>query len=262
MKKFQQNRISLLAVLILSLASFLNAEYGPSQKSDDAFREMEGFLTLWFFNALNGEEIPGAVVNITVVGEYTTDPEGKAVFEIPLDGHYSVVFSREGFITTQFEIEVMAGTLFFNLFSVSPVMPIGNMRVVLDWGDNPRDLDAHLVKRDSYHISYRNMRVSDDEVSRLDRDDTDGYGPETITSNHVDENAVYQFFVHDYTNKNMRESRSLSDSKACVKVYEGDRLLNIFQVPLDKKGTYWHVFNIQNSQVVEVNNISNSEPGR
>ncbi|MBK6681726.1 MAG: hypothetical protein IPG53_17880 [Ignavibacteriales bacterium] len=90
-------------------------------------------------------------------------------------------------------MEVMAGTIIRNRYSISPKMPLGYLRVVLDWGDSPRDLDAHLVKTNGYHISYRNMMVSADGVAKLDRDDLDGQGPETITATSIDKNGEYLF---------------------------------------------------------------------
>ena len=145
----------------------------------------------------------------------------------------------------------MAGTLFFNRFSVSPKLPLGSVRIVLDWGENPKDLDAHFVKEGGYHISYRNMKVSADGIAKLDRDDIDSYGPETITAKKINRSAKYYFYVHDFTNKSDYLNRGLSKSKASVKVYVGDNeLLHIFKVPNDLAGNEWRVFEIKNGQII------------
>ncbi len=68
-------------------------------------------------------------------------------------------------------------------------MKVGSIRIILDWDKSPNDLDAHLVKDGDYHISYRNKRVADDGAAQLDRDDMNGYGPETITINNVESNS-------------------------------------------------------------------------
>lgn len=219
---------------------------------DDALQELEtGELTLRFFNALTGVPVAGAQIEVEAVGTFDTDGEGKITFASPAeDISLKVLFQKDGFITSSFTIEILAGTLFFNRFSVSPTLPIGALRVVLDWDAQPRDLDAHLVKRGDYHISYRNLKVSSDGVAQLDRDDTDGNGPETITANRIDNNAGYLFFVHDYTNKSTPASPHLSNSKACIKVYGDNKLLKIFKVPDQKTGTYWPVFRLIKGQIV------------
>ena len=154
----------------------------------------------------------------------------------------------------------MAGTLFFNRFSVSPSLPLGSVRIVLDWGEKPRDLDAHLIKQNGYHISYRNKKISADGIAQLDRDDTDGFGPETITTSELDQNSIYYYFVHNYSNKNIASSTALSNSRAGVKVYGGDnQLLEVFQAPLKQMGNYWHVFKIVNDKLVPVMEI-NTKP--
>jgi hypothetical protein len=257
--KFRLFPIALLANLLV--ITLVVAQI-PPPSIDDVFQELEsGELTLNFFNALTGAPIPEANISIEGLGEGITDFEGKMLFPIPEDGIYNVTFTKEGFITATFKIEVMAGTLFFNRFSVSPVMPIGSLRVVLDWSDKPQDLDAHLIKDQQYHISYRNMRVTADGVAKLDRDDTDGYGPETITVNEIINSAHYCYFVHNYSDRSNHNSKSLSDSKGSVKIYGGDnKLLHVLTVPQDISGTYWNIFEITNGQVSINNRVQTNQP--
>ncbi|MBN1540970.1 hypothetical protein JW992_02410 [candidate division KSB1 bacterium] len=222
---------------------------------DDAFRELDEQLTLRFYHALTGQPIPNARVEIDSIGVFQTDQEGAAILPIPeSDGVYRVVFSHADFIRSAFSIEIMAGTLFFNRFSVSPVLPVGTLRAVLDWGENPRDLDAHLVKAGHYHIAYHHKRVSDDGLARLDRDDRDGFGPETITINQVDGSADYTYYIHDYSHRDRPDSRHLSDSRATVKVFgNSDQLLYVLQVPVGQSGIYWPVFRIRDGRIVPSN---------
>ena len=102
------------------------------------------------------------------------------------------------------------------------------------------------------------MSVSDDGIARLDRDDRDGYGPETITIKNIDDQESYSFYVHNYTHKNKINSNKLSNSKASVKVYGDNKLLKIFQVPTNMEGVYWQVFNIDNGQINEINTVKTS----
>jgi adhesin/invasin len=96
-----------------------------------------------------------------------------------------------GRFRSDLKFEVMAGSIFQKRFSISPALDIRFLRVVLDWGAEPLDLDAHFVKDGAYHISYRNMKSLADESAALDRDARNGYGPETITVKEISKNASY-----------------------------------------------------------------------
>ena len=244
----------LLFMLLLSLFCSLLA---ANESIRDAFDEMETEeLHLYFFNALNGEPIENAYVDLKGIGEFRTDRMGKIAFQ-PQEDNYSqeVSFMANKFIKTTFDVEVRAGTIFFNRYSISPVMNIEYFRVVVDWDKSPHDLDAHFVKKGQYHISYHNTRVLSDGRGQLDRDDMDGYGPETITVTSIEQNANYEFYVHDYTNRNNKNSNGLSKSKAIVKVYGNRQLLKVINVPTNKKGNTWRVFRIENGLIIVDNEI-------
>jgi len=244
--------------IIIFLFLFSNVGFAQFDKThsklEDATRELDGKLTLHFFDALNGKPIEGASVSIEDIGKFTTDFNGEVHFESDaMDEHPAIIFRHPDYITSKFNIRISAGTIFFNRFSISPVMKIGDIRIVLDWDKDPRDLDAHFVKEGSggYHISYRNMRVATDAEAKLDRDDTDSYGPETITVNTINQNANYEFYVHDYTNRNNSNSKALSKSKATVKVYSRTQgLIYVFVVPRNLKGTKWVVFKIMEGKII------------
>ncbi|MBU0560707.1 MAG: hypothetical protein KKD86_12990 [Bacteroidetes bacterium] len=248
----------LFILLMFSILAF-SVSFGQidkkkiADKAFDSFSEIKGELTLRFFNALDGKPIPDADVMVMNIGEYETDFEGKVLFLLPEeDGIFKIKFQHEKFITSQFEIEIQARTLIFNRFSISPKMPIGTVRVVLDWGKSPNDLDAHLVKEGDYHISFRNMIVSKDGIARLDKDDIDGFGPETITIKSIDKNASYKFYTHDYTNKGSASSTALGNSNASIKVYGGDNeLLEVFTVSSSLVGDKWEVFEIVSGMIIK-----------
>ncbi|MGD9993022.1 MAG: YfaP family protein [Salinivirgaceae bacterium] len=226
-------------------------------KFDDVMEEDEaGNLTLRFFNALTGDPVDGASVTVDNEYELTSDAEGKVRFPVPdEDGFLQVQFECPKYISSIFKVEVIAGTLFFNRISVSPVLDLKKVRMVLDWDREPVDLDAHFMKKNGYHLSYHHTKVLSDGSGRLDRDDMDGYGPETITINNLDDLATYDFFVHDFTNRQNGSSRELSDSKATVKVYAEGRLLYVFQIPRGEPGNKWSVFRISEGQFIETNQL-------
>jgi len=227
-------------------------------KFDDAFEEEESDqMTLRFFNAEDGEPVSGAQVIIDGI-TYETDYEGKVRFpKIEKDGNYPAEFSRDGFISAVYEFEVRALTIFRNRFSVSPILDIGSMRIVLDWSRRPRDLDAHLMNKGKYHISYRNDRVSADGTARLDRDDRNGFGPETITVNDINEDDNYSYLVFDYSNRGQTNSRSLSKSEAVVRVYVEDRLVKTINIREGDRGTIWKVFTFRDNEFIVFNDIVN-----
>lgn len=228
-------------------------------KTADVFEELEsGALTLRIYNAVNGQPVPGASVRIPTVGEFETDDEGKFLFSAPEeDGVLMATVSADGYITSEVPVEIMAGTLFFNRISISPIMDIKRVRIVVDWDKRPLDLDAHLVKHggDGYHISYRNMRTLADKSGMLDIDAMRGYGPETITVNEVSASSTYEYYIHDFSNAKNSASPALSESKATVKVYGEGKLLKVFTVPRKKEGTVWNVFTIERGHIREAGQV-------
>jgi hypothetical protein len=138
-----------------------------------------------------------------------------------------------------------------NILSNKKIANLKNVRIVLKWGAFPRDLDAHFVKENGYHISYKKKHFNVDGSATLDHDDRDGYGPETITINNIDTNATYLFFVRDYSDRRNSNSNALARSGATVKVYTTTTDIPIvYNVPLDLNGNIWKVFKIVNGVIV------------
>jgi len=227
------------------------------EEMDDADAEVLGQLTLRFINAETGDPVIDATINIQDFKIFTTDMEGKVRFEIQPDGIYNFSFEKDGFISENNKFEIIAQTIFRNRFAVSPVIEMGAIRIVLDWDKKPADLDAHFVKEGDYHISYHEMKASEDGSAKLDRDDMDGYGPETITVKDIDEKAEYTFYVKDFSNKDAKGSKALSKSKAMVKIYGEGKLLNIWQLSEKQKGNAWMVFAIQTGKIVPTDEVKN-----
>ncbi len=245
----------IFVIIILAAIGFINCSYAQVEKmrerlEDETTAMEEGKLTLHFINALDGEPVKDATVEIKDIGSFTTDARGRILFYIPEDGVYDMHFEKEGFIPTDLIFEVILQTIFYNRFSVSPVVDIGSIRIVLDWDKKPEDLDAHLKKINGYHISYRDNTSSSDGKATLDRDDQDGWGPETITILDLDDQAEYEYFVKDYTNKDRNNSKQLSKSKATVKVYGEEGLIKQFDIEEKEKGNTWMVFRIRKGEII------------
>jgi len=212
--------------------------------------KMDGLIPLRFINALDAKPIEEATVTVDGIGVFITNKEGIISFPEQEDDFYTLEFSKRGYITSRIEFEVINNNVYNGRFSISPVMQGDYLRIVLDWGDRPADLDLHLVKEGSYHVSYWDMHNSADGSVTLDRDDRDGFGPETITIMVTDLRAVYQIFVHDYTNKNRSTSTELSRSGATVRVYDRNGYIRSFYVPANRSGVRWDVFRIVNGEII------------
>lgn len=126
-------------------------------------------------------------------------------------------------------------------YAISPVMTkLDGLRVVLNWGATPRDLDSHIAYPGN-HI-YWNHKTG--EQANLDVDDTDGYGPETITIEKKLLGQKYVYGVHDFTDLARPASDNLSKSDAKVFVYIGQSLIKTYYVPRGHAGTLWVLFSI------------------
>lgn len=173
-------------------------------------------------------------------------------------GMYTVQMTKEGYMDTYASLFVSKDTA--NILSVyaTPELEDGEYRIVLTWGDTPRDLDSHLFApasgsdSEDYHICYYHMTDGSGNTS-LDVDDTDGYGPETTTIRRI-KDGQYKFYVSDFTNcsQNDVESEQMSRSSATVRVYGAEGLIQTFYVPVNQKGVIWEVFEIRDGTVIPI----------
>ncbi|MDR2797071.1 MAG: hypothetical protein LBB80_01890 [Treponema sp.] len=222
--------------------------------SDMALMKLDKLIPMRFGNALDGKPIPGATVEIPGIGSFVTDSRGIISFPEQGDGSFTLVFTKPGFIPTAIPFKIQLSTVINNWYSISPELP-GDFRFVLDWGERPADLDLHWEKQGGYHISYRNMRSPADGSAKLDRDDTSGYGPETITVARAEGNGVYHLYVIDYTNGGNSGSSALSRSGATIRVYSHNRLLETFTAPASGNGYRWNVCDVVQNRIVPVGTI-------
>ena len=144
-------------------------------------------------------------------------------------------------------------------YALSPVLKdLDSMRIVLNWGKNPLDLDSHL--------SYKNQHIYWDNKqglsANLDVDDVDSYGPETVTIDKKLDGQYYVYSVHDYSNRERPNTNSLSNSQAKVMVYAGESLIRSYYVPTAKTGNLWTVFRISpEGEIQDINRISGTTVG-
>lgn len=250
-------RAIIFTMLLLPMLSLSQIDQMRDRLNDEVKNMEEGVLTLRFIDAVTGDPVREATVSIEEFGEFTTDGQGRVMFKNPeQDGVYAFSFQKEKYLPLHTTFEIVAGTIFYNRIAVSPAIAIENLRIVLEWGRRPADLDAHLEKRGGYHISYRNKSVSADGEAKLDRDDTDQYGPETITIQKVAANKKYRYFVEDFTNRSDKRSKKLSKSSALVRLYDHEGLVKEWRLKDKEKGNMWNVFEIVRGKVISIDEIT------
>ncbi|BBP02454.1 tetratricopeptide repeat protein [Sulfuriferula nivalis] len=138
-------------------------------------------------------------------------------------------------------------------YAISPVMTnLDGMRIVLNWGATPPDLDSHLLFKNN-HIFFQNKNGTD---ALLDVDDTDGYGPETTTIMRKHDGERYVYAVHSFSNYADTTTHDLSNSGAKVFVYVGQTLIRTYYVPTHTIGNLWTVFAITESgEIQDINTM-------
>lgn len=228
-------------------------------------------------NATTGLGIEGVTVNVRanwnnqsgdVIATTTTDADGSYSFSLER-GYYTLEFARDGFVSTFVNVAssnaIGACEGVLSPTSTSEVTST-EFRIVLTWGETPRDLDSHLVGLDDansvFHIAYYNKVERDTDgnvIASLDVDDVSSYGPETVTIVNARTDATYYYSVKDFTDRYDATSTKMSESGANVKVYQGSVLVKEYNVPLNQAGYIWNVFKIENGSVVDINNYNADE---
>lgn len=139
-------------------------------------------------------------------------------------------------------------------YAISPVMTnLDGMRIVLNWGANPEDLDSHLDFPGS-HVNYNAKQGVD---ALLDVDDIDSFGPETITINRKHDGQRYIYAVHSYSDRYDTSSVRLSKSGAKVFVYVGQTLIRTYYAPVNVIGNLWTVFAVtEGGEFQDINAMS------
>lgn len=139
-------------------------------------------------------------------------------------------------------------------YALSPVLKdLNSMRIVLNWGKNPSDLDSHLSYKNQ-HVYWENKRGLQ---ANLDVDDTDSYGPETITIDKRLDGQYYVYSVHDFSDNSQPNTKNLSNSQAKVMVYTGQSLIRSYYVPTGATGNLWTVFRISpEGEIQDINRLS------
>lgn len=189
----------------------------------------------------------------TSVPKYTNE-QGKVTipFEYQDDSNLTIIIKKEGYSTLVSKCKCGGLT-----YAISPYMEeLDGMRIVLSWGQQPYDVDSHLSYQGGYVCYYQKDAVN----ANLDVDDTDSYGPETITITKKLEGKKYVYAVHNFSDKDENNNSNLSNiSNAKVYVYIGNTLIKTYYVPQGKRGTVWIPFIIdETGNIVDVGDFKSA----
>lgn len=218
--------------------------------------------TLSFREGVN--TMSGSVIDTT-----TTDANGAysiTTSDLGGPGNYTAEVAKSGFTTMYFTVALAAGnTIDEQNASISPTIAADDYRIVLDWGASPYDLDSHLTGptgqgAERFHIYFSNGSYpdADNPEVALDTDDTDSYGPETVTI-YSKKSGEYHYYVHDYSNRDASAaspSTTLAASGARVRVYYGGSLVATYHAPTGRQGNCWDVFTLDGAALTPVNTVS------
>lgn len=193
-----------------------------------ASRKIRGALIV-FSRAENGQQVEMA--------RATSSRSGKYSVRLPA-GTFAVTATKQDYSTLNAQMTV-AGSISVGQgadLALSKKLPEGGFRVVLTWGRSPRDLDSHtyfgrkLLKHAYWPTLRRRARDRRSGVTAtLDRDDVNGYGPETTTITGVGRcrrDCLLRFWVHQYSSYG-----TLGGSNGVIKVYDHSGSAITYQIP-------------------------------
>ena len=192
----------------------------------------------------------------------TTGSGGSYLFSDVDPGYYTGEMVLTGYAAGAYFVAVCLGDGQTNgnqNGSVTPLVDGREVRIVLTWGENPRDLDSHLTgpidgSSSRFHVAYYSRGSSTSSpFALLDHDDVTSYGPETITI-YQQFDGTYRYSVHLFSG-----SGSLTTtSGAHVAVYRGNDLWWDFDVPSTGTGRVWTVFEMNGTEIREIGTIGNT----
>lgn len=203
-------------------------------------------------NALTGAIVTGAAYNLRRTDQAVplrtgiTDASGTySETNVPANNYY-VELSKTGFLPASKEFAIAASATTNGAVAMTPVLAGGQMRILMEWGSDPADLDSHLYKYNSagaleYHIYFGAEQGTNGD--NLDLDDISSYGPETTTIQAVDPTAHYVFGVHHFAG-----SGSIWTSPTKVTVYSSSGSV-VFNAPANGTGYDWKIFQLINGQI-------------
>ena len=142
------------------------------------------------------------------------------------------------------------------------VIATAPLTATLTWGENPRDLDTHLIGPNNLHIYYVNKgSLSSAPFINLDVDDVSSYGPEVLTALSFPVPGTYHYAVYRFSG-----SSTISASPARVEVVVNGQRHVFVPAAGQTDERWWNVFDITVADngaisITTINTWSDTAPG-
>lgn len=128
-------------------------------------------------------------------GESSTPATGT--FRVPVDADSVVDYwiKKDTFESSPIRFTAAAANGVHDLGDIEFCPNLPSVVFTLTWGENPSDLDSHLLTPSGAHIYYAHKT---DDGASLDYDDTSSYGPEHVAITTLND-GEYLYSVHWYS---------------------------------------------------------------
>lgn len=248
---------------------------------------VNGYASGKIINALNGQQVDSSLeFTLKVYSRNEADSGALVLTEVVSGGKYTIQLP-EGYYTVELtdNREAVDGVTYAKAISnlvvlggsayedqdiiLSTLKTEGQATFVLTWGEEPHDLDSHLIgpveEYENYHIYYYSLRyprdVNHDDLEnldlRLDLDDVTSYGPETVTVYSPVQGGVYTYYVYNYSGNHLN---TLANSDAKVVVTTGTETMS-FEVPAGGEELSWVVcsFDSNTGKITPINKLVDND---
>jgi hypothetical protein len=187
-------------------------------------------------------------------------------------GVYTLVFSKSGYFDLSFDgIPVdgrngNTGDTTNSRYALCEILTEPHVRVIVQWGDSPSDLDLHVVgptaknntsdgtPNNRFHVYWHGHKSWDENTgayasgadptgtsstTSLVQDDTNSYGPEAINlfgygSGYA--NGIYTFTVHNFSNSDWYASTT----PTTMRVFDSQGLVMQMPLPTGAGSNIWY----------------------
>ena len=258
-----------------------------AKETDGTFKE-EGSISGFITQATDGAAISGATLYVLGDQSFTEDSsvaDGSYTMTNVLEGSISIQVEASGYASQTLPLSYGSDLALtgYNISMFTPAYASGNYIIILSWGADPQDLDAHFFvpAGPDYTVSCAPAAACEGDgvgdatiitggaftvrpFSYLDNDDQNGNGPETILYDKGVGDAPHYAGNHRYWVKNFgaNPTAEFKTSNAIVRVYNESSLIKTYNVPTT--GTterYWTVFDMDASgNITDINNLGTVLP--
>lgn len=217
---------------------------GFTSCSPETEEETTAIIMGYIIDSQTGDGLANATVYLTsdlsatgpenAMYTVTTDANGMyLVNDVPLATYIGFVMANGCFQQNIDPIECTNGgtTVVSDPTTIVAQPAVGDIRIVLTWGQNPYDLDSHLTgpSLDGYGFHMFFMETYT-ENANLDVDDQYSYGPETTTITTLLP-GKYRYSVHNYSDQFSTGAVGIKNSPAKVEIYDHNGLLGEYTAP-------------------------------